>query len=134
MAIDIQYKDFDTVAYSYRHNIEQLIKASVGLSVEVNISIDMAGAAQAAADAANQAVTDLDNKLHTGGGAGGSDAGGELGIMQSLIDSQARLIQELTKRIESLENFDYNCRNNTVIGRQIVSIYKEVFPDSSLYP
>lgn len=40
MAIDIQYKDFDTVAYSYRHNIEQLIKASVGLSVEVNITIN----------------------------------------------------------------------------------------------
>lgn len=59
MAIDIQYKDFDTVAYSYRHNIEQLIKASVGLSVEVNISIDMAGeaqrAAQEAADAAKEA-------------------------------------------------------------------------------
>lgn len=40
MAIDIQYKDFDTVAYSYRHNIEQLIKASVGLSVELNITIN----------------------------------------------------------------------------------------------
>lgn len=58
MAIDIQYKDFDTVAYSYRHNIEQLIKASVGLSVEVNISIEMAGAAQQAAQEAADAAKD----------------------------------------------------------------------------
>lgn len=78
MAIDIQYKDFDTVAYSYRHNIEQLIKASVGLSVEVNISIDLAGEAQRAAqeaeDAAKEAqdntainrnsITQLQNNYH----------------------------------------------------------------------
>lgn len=38
MPIDIKFTDFDTVCYSNQHNIIELIRRAVGLSIEVNIN------------------------------------------------------------------------------------------------
>lgn len=62
MALEIKYENFDTVAYSYRHNIEQLIKAAVGLSIEVNIAISIGEQAQQAAEEAKKAAQDAADK------------------------------------------------------------------------
>lgn len=36
MAIDISFADYDTVCYNLQHNVMELIKHSVGLSIEIN--------------------------------------------------------------------------------------------------
>lgn len=38
MPIVISYDDFDTVCYSNQHNIIELIKHSIGFSVDININ------------------------------------------------------------------------------------------------
>lgn len=63
MAIEISEKNFDTVAYSTRHNIMQLIKASLGLTLEVNITSGKVDEADAQVKALNEYVKFLSDAL-----------------------------------------------------------------------
>lgn len=64
MAIEITFQDFDTVCYSNQHNIIQLIKNSVGLSVEVNINSANISQVQSTVDQVQSDVADAAEDAH----------------------------------------------------------------------
>lgn len=66
MAINISFGDYDTVCYSNQHNIIELIRHSVGLSIEVNINAENIQNAEQKNSELEQRITELElgfNKL-----------------------------------------------------------------------
>lgn len=57
MPLEIDFKRFDTVCYSIQHNLMELIKSVVGITVQVNINTDNVGQLQ---DDMEQAKEDIE--------------------------------------------------------------------------
>lgn len=110
MAINITFADYDTVCYSNQHNIIELIKNSVGLSVEVNIGL---GQAQQAL----QQVQDLYDKLYNSGGAGGGGPG-DVGALQEIVQHQGGRIGDLEDAVDAIYN-NYASFRRSILGEKI---------------
>lgn len=115
MPINISFNDYDTVCYSNQHNIIELIKNSVGISVEINIQSSAIQQIQADIPEILQALKDLEDYIN----------GGEPGD----ISYEIRSLKAVTEKLgQDLVNLEYGALGvlDTPIWQQIIDLERRV--------
>lgn len=111
MAISINFADFDTVCYSNQHNIIELIKHAVGISIEINTMATDILTALTTANEALRRLQELIDQLYNSGGAGGGGPG-QIGELQQLVEILRDQTNDLNLRMNSVYEFSFDFRNS----------------------
>lgn len=120
MAINITFGDFDTVCYSSQHNIIELIKHSVGISIEINnVQSDIEDIDKNINDM-KQEIEEIKNT----GGAGVDDLGNRLNNLVSrfnLLENDYNSFKASTQGFMDGASMDL-----TIIYRRIIALEEKV--------
>lgn len=114
--INITFENFDTACYNLRHNVMQLIKNAVGISIEINTMGSQLENIQ-------QSVTDMEDNIGNVDLRGLRDAVRELRTdVDNLMSGGSGDLEEINRRLEQLEV------NGRFMQAQIDRLNQEVFP------
>lgn len=114
--LNITFENFDTACYNIRHNVMQLIKNAVGISIEINT---MGGQLENI----QQSVTDMENNIGNVDLSGLRDAVRELRTdVDNLMSGGSGDLEKINERIDQLEV------NHRFMQAQIDRLNQEVFP------
>lgn len=107
--INIDFNQFDTSFYSYRHNIIELIKAVVGFSIEINIVGSNVENIQGTVDSMQGTLDGLNENIGSVDLQGLRDAVGEnrraiINLTDTVIPDIQNKIEEINKELSRHES------------------------------
>lgn len=107
--INIDFNQFDTSFYSYRHNIIELIKAAVGFSIEINIVGSNVENIQGTVDSMQGTLDEINDNIGSVDLQGLRDAVGEnrraiINLTDTIIPDIQNKIEEINKELSRHES------------------------------